>query len=197
MPRSPARRRTALPALSALVILALAAACGGGDPTPDVAHQLNAQVAEDVGLSAGDLHTTCPKGAEVEAGATFDCHVEVDGQILPARVSVGDSNRLDYQLAGAVVGKQELEDGVKASVLQMMSIQVAQLDCGGTKVVVIPKPGTIDCTGTSTTGEPGTVQVGLDGAGKPTVVKITNGSTAPTTGSAAQTSGGQQLPVPP
>jgi hypothetical protein len=112
-------------------------------------------------------------------------------------VSVGDGNRLDYQLAGKVVRKQELEDGLKATVLQMMGIQVAQLDCGGSKVVVVPKPGTIDCTGTSNTGEPGTVQVGLDGAGQPTVVKIANGTTAPTTGSAAQTGGGEQLPVPP
>jgi hypothetical protein len=197
MPSPPRARRGNALVLAAAAIPALLAACGGGEDRPDVAQQLNAQVAKEVGLSAGDLRTTCPKDAEVEAGATFACHVEVDGQMLAASVSVGDGNRLDYQLAGKVVRKQELEDGLKATVLQMMGIQVAQLDCGGSKVVVVPKPGTIDCTGTSNTGEPGTVQVGLDGAGQPTVVKITNGTTAPTTGSAAQTGGGEQLPVPP
>jgi hypothetical protein len=195
-PPSPARRRAAV-ALAVVAISAPAAACGGHDDTPDVAHQLNAQVAKDVGISAGDLHTTCPKDAKVEEGAAFDCHVDVDGQLLAASVSVGDGQRLDYQLAGKVVKKSELEDGVKASVLQMMSIEVAQLDCGGTKVVIVPKHGTIACTGTSTTGDPGTVEVGLDGAGQPAVVKISNGAPTSTTGTATQAGGGQQLPVPP
>jgi hypothetical protein len=194
--RSRAHRQRAL-ALAVLAVPALATGACGGDDAPDVAHQLNAQVARELHQPEADLHTTCPKDAKVEAGARFDCHVEVDGQVLAASVSVADGKRLDYQLAGTVVAKSDLEDGVKASVLQMMGIQVAELDCGGGKLVVIPKPGTIDCTGTSSTGDPGTVEVGLDGAGKPTVVKITNGASARSAGAPAQAGAGEQLPVPP
>lgn len=168
--------RTRLAAASLAGLLA-GAACGDDEPAPEpVADQVHAAVAEELGLAPTEITTLCPADAVPDAGASFECAIEVDGHSLTASVTFVDARRVSFRLDGRVIRRDELEASVRELLAapERLGEPVTELTCGDSELVVLLSRDTVRCRGTAASGVSGFAEVGLDAGGNAEIRALTN-----------------------
>jgi len=151
----------------AVVAFALAACSSTGEQVSD---KIAKEAQTKLELSAPPK-TTCPDDAKAEKGATFDCSLVVEAATISIKIVFTDDKHFTFTPQSQVFGKSEFVIRVKADTAAN-NVELKTLTCPGTKFVVVPNSGTIDCKGVDTDGGKGTVRVGLDKDKSPIVKQL-------------------------
>ncbi|MCZ2860706.1 DUF4333 domain-containing protein [Blastococcus sp. VKM Ac-2987] len=158
LPPSPPRRSTGrIAAAVGGVVFAVAGLAGGallllGDPTLDtagVADRIAAETAQQAGVAATDVD--CPTDVTAEAGGTFTCSAQLDGQpvTFTVRQEDGDGN-VRFDLDDEIVMLDLVEQILAEQVGADYGVPVtASCDAGGRRVLVDGSQTPLPCTVTN------------------------------------------------